>query len=279
MTARPRFTVVIPALDEAAHLERTLESLRSQDFAGGVDIVVGDNGSRDATACVARAGHARVVTEPTRGVCVARQRGTDAAYGEVVVSTDADTVHPRDWLSRIDEQLRRHPNAVAVAGPCVYTSPPWWAGVMSPLWFAGIARVYARTGRVLYLTATNVAFYRAGFPGYDLRLNQGGDEVGLLTRLRDWGLVVWDDGNAVTTSSRRLDQGLAYTLLVSFGYYYAMGSILDRFAPHLVSVIAPAIRPADHHRVARRRRRWRTGTLATLAVATSVGLSVRRRRR
>jgi hypothetical protein len=156
-------------------------------------------------------------------------------------------------LSRLDEQLRRHPHAVAVAGPCAYANPRWWVRLTSPWWFRRIAAAYAHTGRILYLTATNVAFYRDGFPGYDAGLTQGGDEVDLLRRLRRWGPVVWDESNVVTTSSRRLDQGLVYTLLVSFGYYYALGGVLNRVAAR--SVVAPTVRP--DHRVPRRNRWWR----------------------
>ena len=66
-----------------------------------------------------------------------------------------------------------------MAGPCRYADPPWWAAVVPPLWFAGLAVLHDRLGRVGYITATNVAFRRAGFPGY-VRLTQGGDEADLL---------------------------------------------------------------------------------------------------
>ena len=45
-----RFSVVVPALDEAADLPDALESLLAQDVAGEVEIIVVDNGSTDATA-------------------------------------------------------------------------------------------------------------------------------------------------------------------------------------------------------------------------------------
>jgi MFS family permease len=71
---------------------------------------------------------------------------------------------------------------------------------------------------------------------------------------------------------------LAYTLLVSFGYYNAGGSLVDRLAPRPIAAALPTIRPGDLERVARRRRRWRTATLAALAVARTLGLSLQRRR-
>ena len=91
----PRFSVVIPAYNEADYLPAALRSLRAQDFPGAVEVIVVDNGSTDGTADLARRLGARVVEEHAPGVCAARQRGTLAARGEIVVSTDADTVHPR----------------------------------------------------------------------------------------------------------------------------------------------------------------------------------------
>ena len=268
-----RLSVVVPAHNEAATLPATLAALARQDYPGRYEVVVVDNASTDDTAAVAARWGARVVREPQLGVCAARQAGTLAARGAVVVSTDADTVQPTGWLRRIEAQLGD--DVVAVAGPCRYLDAPWWARVFPPLWFAAIAVVHRLTGRVLYLTATNVAFRREGFPGYDTSLTQGGDEVDLLRRLRGWGAVVWDGHNPVLTSSRRMDQGLLHTLLVSYGYHYALDLALARLVPGRAMRVAPAIRPEQAEASRRLRRRWR---LVVTAV-TAAGLLARHRRR
>ena len=103
---QPRFSVVVPAHDEADLLGATLEALAAQDVDAAYEVVVVDNASTDATAEVARAHGARVVAEPRRGVCRARQTGVDAARGEIVASTDADSLVPPDWLRRLDATLR-----------------------------------------------------------------------------------------------------------------------------------------------------------------------------
>lgn len=157
--------MVIPAYNEADYLTTTVRSLQAQNFRGGVEVIVVDNASTDGTAQLARRLGARVVEERTPGVCAARQRGTLAARGEIVVSTDADTVHPQDWLTRLDARFAADPAIVAVAGPCRYADPPWWAAVVAPLWFAGLAALHERLGHVGYITATNVAFRRGGVPG------------------------------------------------------------------------------------------------------------------
>src|ERR1700740_3471780 len=111
----PRFSVVIPAYNEAEFLGSCLDSLRAQDFRDPYEIIVVDNNSTDATADAARSRGVTVVHEPKPGVCSARQRGTAAARGEIVVSTDADTTFGSDWLSRIDRAFRDDPARVAVA--------------------------------------------------------------------------------------------------------------------------------------------------------------------
>jgi glycosyltransferase involved in cell wall biosynthesis len=267
-----RMSVVIPAYNEGGYLEGALSSLQGQDFAGAYEVIVVDNNSTDDTAEIARRHGARVLSEPQPGVCAARQRGTSEARGDIVVSTDADTQHPSDWLTRLEAQFRARPDIVAVAGPCVYADPPWWAAVFPRLWFAAIGLSYAWFGRIFYLTATNLAFVRAGFPGYDTTLTQGGDEADVLRRLRRRGPVVWDRANPVLTSSRRMDQGLLYTLVVSFGYYYFLSYVLNRITSRTVLGVAPAIRRHHAEQVRRRRLRWRAG----LAVVASglVGLAL-----
>lgn len=266
-----RVSVVIPAYDEADYLPAALASLAQQDCPGGFEVIVVDNGSTDDTAAVAGQAGARVLHQPQRGVCAARQLGTVAARGEIVVSTDADTVHPPGWLHRLASRF--DDDVVAVAGPCRYANPPWWAAVFPPLHFAAVAAGYAWTGRIGYVTATNLAFRRDQFPGYNTRLTQGGDEVDLLRRLRRRGHVVWDAGNGVLTSSRRMDQGLTYTVLVSYGYHYVLNLLVNRLAARPVLGPAPAIRRADAAMSLRRRRRWGAGFVAVVVAAVALSRS------
>ena len=79
-------TVVLPALDEAASLPAALAS-----FPAGVDLLVVDNGSTDATAAVAAAAGARVVAEPRRGFGAACWAGVRASpRARVIAFADAD---------------------------------------------------------------------------------------------------------------------------------------------------------------------------------------------
>ncbi len=238
----PRFSIVVPAYNEAAYLGHALQALLQQDLAEPYEIIVVDNDSMDRTGEIAASYGVTVVTEPARGICQARQRGTIEARGEIVVSTDADTIPPRDWLTRIDRQFRCSDRIVAVAGPCQYENPSWWVRLYPKLLFGAVERVFAWTGHVFYISATNTAFRRSAFPGYDSTLTQGGDELDLLRRLRRRGQVVWDSSNIVTTSPRRLQQGLLYTFFISFLTFYLLAYLLNRVSSRQILGMAPVFR-------------------------------------
>jgi glycosyltransferase involved in cell wall biosynthesis len=249
-----RFSVVIPAYNEEEFLGSCLESLLMQDFQGPYEIIVVDNNSTDGTADLARSLGVTVVHEPKAGVCSARQRGTVAARGEIVVSTDADTVFSSGWLSRIDRVFREDPARVAVAGPCRFVDPPWWGRVYPWVLFNVVSLIARMTGRILYVTATNIAFRKSEWPGYDTEATQGGDELGLLRRLCSRGPVAFDLSNPTFTSSRRLHRGLAYSIVVTCLYYYVLGYAVNRMTGRRVVGMAPAFRaPVTCHDRIRRR--------------------------
>jgi glycosyltransferase involved in cell wall biosynthesis len=237
-----RFSVIVPAYNEAAYIGRALHALRDQDYDGNYEIIVVDNNSTDDTAAVAAGLGVRVVSEPEQGVCAARQRGVDCSRGEIIVSTDADTTQPRDWLRTIEAGFAISDQVIAIAGPCRYQNPSWWAKAYPALLFGLVAVIHALTGFVFYVSATNIAVRRSAFPGYDLNLTQGGDELDLLRRLRRRGLVSWDRHNVVTTSARRLQRGLLYNIFVSFLVFYLLAYWLNRLSQRQTFGMAPAFR-------------------------------------
>jgi glycosyltransferase involved in cell wall biosynthesis len=264
--------VVVPAYNEGAYLGRTLASLQEQDFAGPYEVIVVDNNSDDDTGDVALSFGVQLVREPEKGVCAARQRGAEVAVGEILVSTDADTEHPRDWLRRIDATFRGCPTAVAVAGPCRYEGEHGWSKAYPALLFGLVAHLYAWTGLVVYVSATNVAMRRTAFPGYDRTQTQGGDELDLLRRLRRVGPVVWAPRNVVTTSARRLQRGFLYNFVVTFLIYYLLGYAVNRLVRRRWFGMAPAVRRQQPGEV-RDHRPVQLAGLVVLAVAASVSLA------
>lgn len=126
MSSRLRYTVVIPAYNEADRLPRTLEQvsvfLRAKQAPH--EILVVDDGSRDRTAAVAKAfadGHpeVRLLSQPRNlGKGAAVQAGVAAARGDLVLFTDADLSTPIEELARLEQALENGA-AVAIASRAV----------------------------------------------------------------------------------------------------------------------------------------------------------------
>jgi rSAM/selenodomain-associated transferase 2 len=92
-----QISVVIPALNEATHIEATLDAVLGQP--GPHEIIVVDGGSSDYTSAIA-ARHAQVVTAP-QGRARQMNAGAAAAAGDVLLFLHADTALPPDGMSAI----------------------------------------------------------------------------------------------------------------------------------------------------------------------------------
>jgi chlorobactene glucosyltransferase len=122
----PRVSIVLPARNEAAHIEACLASLRSSNWPN-LEIIVVDDHSTDDTGALARAAstgdpRVRVVEAPSLpegwfGKQWACQSGAAHATGELLLFTDADTRHSPDLVTRL-VRLREQRGAelMSVAG-------------------------------------------------------------------------------------------------------------------------------------------------------------------
>ncbi len=256
----PRFSIVIPCYNEGKYLSETLESIKDQDFSGDLEVIVVDNNCTDNTVDIAKEYGAKIITEPNPGVCWARQAGTEAATGEIIVSTDADTRFSRSWLSKIDKTFRSG-DYVAVSGPCMYSDGPWWGKFYPKFLFGAVDLVKRILGYPFYVTATNIAFRKSAWSGYDTFQTQGGDELSLLHSLREKGMVAFDNDNPVYTSGRRLYRGLFYNVFVSFFIHYLMAYYVNKLFHRTVIGTAPAYRTVEP------RSSWATLFRATAAAS------------
>jgi rSAM/selenodomain-associated transferase 2 len=95
-----KLSVVIPALNEADWVVSAIESAR----APGVDVVVVDGGSRDATWELATAAGARVVSSPA-GRAEQLAAGVEASSGDAILLLHADSRLPSGFDRAVAEAL------------------------------------------------------------------------------------------------------------------------------------------------------------------------------
>jgi hypothetical protein len=110
-------SVVIPLFNKGSYIVRCLESVASQTFADFEVIVVND-GSTDDGAELAESfadDRVRVISQTNRGPGYARNRGVDAARGELVAFLDADDEWLPSYLSESVRLLASKPEAATVS--------------------------------------------------------------------------------------------------------------------------------------------------------------------
>ena len=102
-------SIVLPVHNEAGHLEaeidRICEAMKNSAYSW--ELLVVDDGSSDGSADVAlgRDNVRLLRSERNRGAGRARQIGTTAARGRVVVWSDADLTYPNDEIPWLVDQL------------------------------------------------------------------------------------------------------------------------------------------------------------------------------
>jgi glycosyltransferase involved in cell wall biosynthesis len=122
---KPSVSVVVPALDAERTIGPCIESLLALDYPEDrLELVVVDNGSRDATCRIAAhyGSRVRLLHEPVRGPAAARNAGIRGSEGEVVCFTDADCVADSRWLSELLAGLVD--SDVGIAGGAIRAVPP-----------------------------------------------------------------------------------------------------------------------------------------------------------
>jgi cellulose synthase/poly-beta-1,6-N-acetylglucosamine synthase-like glycosyltransferase/peptidoglycan/xylan/chitin deacetylase (PgdA/CDA1 family)/spore germination protein YaaH len=116
----PTVAVIVPAYNEEKVIVQTITSLLASDHPPGFEIVVVDDGSKDATyARVTEAfsdePRVRVFSKENGGKPAALNYGVTHTAAEIVIALDADTIFARDTISKLVRHFS-NPKIGAVAG-------------------------------------------------------------------------------------------------------------------------------------------------------------------
>ena len=201
-----KISVVIPAFNEETDLGECLESLKNQTLPkSNFETIVVDNNSTDKTAQIARGYEVRVVGCQVQGVAAARALGSDAAYGEIIAGTDADTIVADNWLEKIGYHFEKDPKLIGLTGPVYFKDTNAVFSKLSYISFAIFQRFTFLIRKPTFSGfnyAVKTEAYKA-VGGINPKL-ESAEDIDLSFRLSKKGKVGYFEDCIVYTSPRRL---------------------------------------------------------------------------
>jgi O-antigen biosynthesis protein len=200
----PRVSVVVCSYNGARTIRDTLEALQRVDYPD-FEVILVDDGSKDATAAIGREFGVRLISTGNRGLSSARNTGYEAATGEIVAYIDDDAYPDPHWLHYLAHRFMQRDWA-GVGGPNL---PPAGDGMIaecvanSP---GGPVHVLVSDIEAEHIPGCNMAFRKMaleGTGGFDPRFRTAGDDVDFCWRLSDSGGRIGFHAGAVVWHHRR----------------------------------------------------------------------------
>ena len=231
----PSMSVVVCAYNAEATIDECLRHTCALEYPG-LEIVVVDDGSTDATAAIARRHQrARVITIAHGGLSVARNEGFRHAQGEIVAYLDSDAYPTPEWPYYLALGFDGR-NVAGSGGPNVPPADdPLGAQVVarSP---GGPVHVLVSDDRAEHIPGCNMAFFKYALDevaGFDPVYEAAGDDVDLCWKILDRGWEIGFHPAALVWHHRR--PGLRPYLKQQRGYGKAEALVEarhpDRFSP------------------------------------------------
>ena len=192
LAGSPRLSVCIPTLNEADHLAATLAPLQALE---GVEVIIADGGSTDATTQVARDGGALVVTA-SGGKAAQLNAAAASASGRYLLFLHADTRLPDGWPMMVRTALA-DPTVVAGAFRFATDGAGWLMRMVT--WGTNLR---SRIGQLPYgdqglFTSRRLFHQMDGFAALPIM-----EDYEWVRRLRRRGRIVTLPAAAVTSARR-----------------------------------------------------------------------------
>ena len=227
----PPVSVVVCTHNGQNTLDECLERLGALTYPGYEVIVVND-GSSDASAEIARRHGATLIETAHRGLGHARNKGIEAARGEIVAFLDDDAYPDADWLHYVAALLRADGHA-GVGGPNI---PPCDDGLVAECVAAapgGPIHVLISDREAEHVPGCNMAFRKDVLEEvgcFDERFRVAGDDVDLCWRLQKAGRTLGFSAGAVVMHRRR--DSIRRYLRQQYGYGKAEALLERKWPTH-----------------------------------------------
>jgi len=199
-------SVIIPAYNEEATIQRCLRSLSDQTVPRSFyELIVVDGNSRDRTREIAAGFADLVFIQESERVPGARNDGFRRAKYDIVATTDADSVVAPNWIEQILYTFD-DPRVVLAFGP-VTPIENTYKNQLYVLLFDLLMHFGASTRLYYYTLGCNTIFrYEALKKAGMYRIMDAGDDLEVATRMRKLGNVAFNPRLKVGFDFRRYDQ-------------------------------------------------------------------------
>lgn len=211
-----KFSIIIPALNEALWIEATLHAVLQQDYSD-FEVLVVNNNSTDATAEVVtrvaeKDSRIQLLFCPTVGVLAARNFGFEAATGDIIVQLDADNIPSKNWLSNAQKHFEDKKIVALVGGYDYYDGGSAFRifAMMSQYVFLTLGNYYVQKRKFGALMIGGNAFIRIEAlqetGGYNKSHTFYSDDLVTATQVATKGKVTFFSDLTVRSSARRYKQ-------------------------------------------------------------------------
>lgn len=198
-------SVIIPTLNEADNLAATLIPLQN---IPGLEVIVADGGSSDATLAIAEAAGVKIVTSRP-GRSYQQNRGAAAATGAILLFLHADTILPTGFSQMIRHCLRQN-KVVAGAFALAINAPGAAINFIATMANCRAKLLQLPYGdQALFMTRENF-MKSGGFPEIEIM-----EDFALIGQLRKLGRIKILPTTVITSGRRWQKQGVIRTTLIN----------------------------------------------------------------
>ena len=212
----PTMSVVVCAYNAEATLDECLRHTCRLDYPG-LEIIVVDDGSTDATAEIAASHPVQLLSIPHAGLSVARNEGMKAARGEIVAYLDSDAYPTPEWPYFLALAFD-DPSVGGAGGPNVPPRDDPSGAQRVAHAPGGPVHVLVSDDRAEHVPGCNMAFWKVVLEevgGFDPIYTSAGDDVDLCWKVldRSWDLgfhpaaLVWHHRRGGLRSYLRQQRG------------------------------------------------------------------------
>ena len=220
----PKISVIVPVHNVEEYLAHCLESIRKQDFTD-LEIICIDDGSTDSSSSLLKMvakldSRIMVLRQPNSGVSAARNRGLDAASGDIIMFVDADDFLVPGACKVVAQAFTNDETDIltfAASGITFGQPSPWLRNALSPKQsvihgFDSNLFKKARERPYIWLSAFSRPFIEEHSLRFDEQLAIGEDHLFYLDAYARAGMTVAIDKELYTYRAERAGSAMFWQI-------------------------------------------------------------------